>query len=118
VAAAPLVGVGLYGLLAYIVTQRRPEIGLRMALGAQPAQVGKLIARQTVVMGIIGIICGLGATLAIGPLIRSLLYAVSPLDPVSIAAAVLLVVATAAAGTAIPALRATHIDPMEALRYE
>jgi len=116
--ASLLVGVGIYGLLAYVVTQRRPEIGLRMALGAQPAQVGKLIARQTLAMTVVGIITGLVAAFAVAPAIRSLLYAVSPQDPRSLVAAVILVALTVAAGTIFPALRATRVDPMVALRYE
>jgi predicted permease len=117
-AAALLVSVGIYGLLAYVVTQRRREIGVRMALGAEPAQIGKLIARQTFAMTLVGIIAGLVAAFAVAPAIRSLLYAVSPQDPRSLVAAVILVALTVAAGTIIPAVRATRVEPMVALRYE
>jgi predicted permease len=116
--ASLLVGVGIYGLLAYAVTQRRREIGIRMALGAQPSHIGKLIARQTFAMTVVGIISGLVAAFAVAPAIRSLLYAVSPQDPRSLVAAVILVALTVAAGTIFPAVRATRVDPMVALRYE
>jgi ABC-type antimicrobial peptide transport system permease subunit len=116
--AALLVGVGVYGLLAYSVTQRRREIGIRMALGAQPTHIGKMIARQTLVMTAAGIISGLGAALAAGPAIHSLLYGISPQDPKSLIAAMIFVALTAAAGTIFPAVRATRVDPMVALRYE
>ncbi len=116
--AALLVGVGIYGLLAYVVTQRRREIGVRMALGAEPAQIGKLIARQTFAMTVVGIISGLVAAFAVAPAIRSLLYAVSPQDPRSLVAAAILVALTVAAGTIFPAVRATRVEPMVALRYE
>jgi predicted permease len=116
--ASLLVGVGIYGLLAYVVTQRRREIGVRMALGAEPAQIGKLIARQTFAMTLVGIIAGLVAAFAVAPAIRSLLYAVSPQDPRSLVAAVILVALTVAAGTIIPVVRATRAEPMVALRYE
>jgi len=117
-AAALVGGVGVYRLLAYVGTQRRREIGLRMALGAEPAQIGKLIARQTFAMTVVGIIAGLVAAFAVAPAIRSLLYAVSPQDPRSLVAAVILVALTVAAGTIIPAVRATRVEPMVALRYE
>jgi len=116
--AALLVGVGVYGLLAYVVAQRRREIGIRMALGAQPAHIGKLIARQTLAMTAAGIISGLGAALAAGHAIRSLLYGISPQDPKSLLAAMIFVALTAAAGTVFPAVRAACVDPMVALRYE
>jgi len=116
--AALLVGVGIYGLLAYVVTQRRREIGIRMALGAQPSHIGKLIARQTLAMTAAGIIIGLGATLVAGPGIRSLLYGISPQDSKSLIATVILVALTAAAGTIFPTVRAARVDPMVALRYE
>jgi predicted lysophospholipase L1 biosynthesis ABC-type transport system permease subunit len=117
-AASLLVGVGIYGLLAYVVTQRRQEIGVRMALGAEPAQIVKLIARQTFAMTVVGIIAGLVAAFAVAPAIRSLLYAVSPQDPRSLVAAVILVALTVTAGTIFPAIRATRVEPMVALRYE
>ncbi len=116
--AALLVGVGVYGLLAYVVAQRRHEIGIRMAPGAQPAHIGKLIARQTLAMTAAGIISGLGAALAAGHAIHSLLYGISPEDPKSLIAAMIFVALTAAAGTIFPAVRATRVDPMVALRYE
>jgi predicted permease len=116
--AALLVGVGIYGLLAYVVMQRRREIGIRMALGAQPTHIGKLIARQTLVMTAVGIVVGLGAALAAGYAIQSLLYGISPQDPESLIAAIIFVALTAAAGTVFPVIRATRVDPMVALRYE
>jgi len=116
--AALLVGVGIYGLLAYVVAQRRREIGIRMALGAQPTHIGKLIARQTLAMTAAGIILGLGSALAAGHAIRSLLYGISPQDPKSLIGAVIFVALTAAAGMIFPAVRATRVDPMVALRHE
>jgi len=117
-AAALLVGVGIYGLLAYVVAQRRREIGIRMALGAQPMQIGKLMTRQILALTAIGALGGLGAAFAVGRVFRSLLFGISPQDPGSLVAAVIFVVLTAAAGTALPAARAARVDPMVALRYE
>ena len=116
--AALLAGAGIYGLLAYLVTERMHEIGIRLALGAQPAQIGELITRQTLSMTAVGVTLGLGGALMAGPATRSLLYGISAQDPRSLIAAVLLVSFTAALGTIIPALRATRVDPMVALRYE
>jgi predicted lysophospholipase L1 biosynthesis ABC-type transport system permease subunit len=116
--AALLVGVGIYGLLAYVVTQRRREIGIRMALGAQSVDVLELIAGQTLAMTAAGIMLGLGAALVAGPGIRSLLYGVSPQDPKSLAAATMFVVVVATLATIFPAIRATRVDPTVALRYE
>lgn len=116
--AALLAGAGIYGLLAYVVTERRREIGIRMALGAQPAQIGELIARQTLSMTAVGVTLGLGGALMAEPGIRSLLYGISPQDPRSLIPAVALVSLTTALATIIPALRATRVDPMVALRYE
>jgi predicted permease len=116
--AALLVGVGIYGLLAYLVTQRRREIGIRMALGAQPTQIGKLIAGSTLATTTTGIMVGLAAAFAAGHAIQSLLYGISPQDPESLIAAIIFVALTAAAGTIFPVIRATRVDPMVALRYE
>ena len=116
--AALLAGVGLYGLLAYAVAQRRREIGIRMALGARPAHIGILIGRQTLAMAAAGILLGIGAALAAGPLIRSLLYGLAPSNPKSLLAAATFVAAIAAGAAAIPILRATRVDPSLALRQE
>jgi predicted permease len=116
--AALLVGAGIFGLLAYVVTERRREIGIRMALGAQPLHIGKLIAGQTLAMTAVGVAMGLTGALIAGPGIRSLLYGISPQDPKSLVAAMIFMALTAAVATILPAVRATAVDPMVALRYE
>jgi predicted permease len=116
--AALLVGVGTYGLLAYAVMQRRREIGIRMALGARPRHVARMIGGQTVVMATAGIVAGLGAALLAGRAVGALLYGVSPQDPVSLIAAVFLVVLTAALATMFPVMSATETEPADALRLE
>jgi MacB-like periplasmic core domain/FtsX-like permease family len=116
--AALLAGIGIYGLLAYVVTQRQREIGIRMALGARPSDIAKLIGGQTLIMTAAGAAAGLGfALLAVGA-VRSLLYGVSPEDPKSLAAAIFLVVLTAAMATLFPVLRAVYTEPAQALRQE
>jgi predicted permease len=116
--AALLAGVGLYGLLAFVVMQRRREIGIRMALGAEPTDIAGLTVRQTMVMAVGGIVMGLGAALAAGLLIRSLLYGISPWDSKSLGAAVIFVLFIAAGATVVPALRATRVAPAIALRQQ
>jgi hypothetical protein len=116
--AVLLAGVGLYGVFASALIQRRREIGVRMALGARPRHIGRLFGSEALVMSAIGIALGLGAALAAGPAIRSLLYGISPEDPASLAAAALFVVLVAAMGTAGPARRAVLIDPAAALRQD
>jgi predicted permease len=108
--------VGLYGVISYIVAQRQSEIAIRMALGAQMSQVGRMVVGQSMALAGIGIVIGLVAALATTRVMTSLLFGVSPVDPVlmSLAAVVLLLVA-AAAGYA-PARRASHVDPADALR--
>ncbi len=118
VLATILAAVGLYGVLAYTVAQRTREIGVRMALGADGRRVRRMVLRQVAVMTVIGGVVGIGAAFALARVARSLLYGLSSTDPLVVAmAAVFLAVVAFAAGE-IPALRASRVDPMQALRYE
>jgi len=118
VVAALIAGVGTYGLLAYSVRQRRREIGIRMAIGAQPSDVVKLIASQTLAMTASGIAAGLAGALAAGPILRSLLFGLSASDPASFAAAGVFVALVALLAAIGPGLFATKIRPAEALRCD
>jgi predicted permease len=113
-----LAGVGLYGVLAYSVSQRTREIGIRLALGADPEGVLRMVMRRGLLLALSGIAAGLAISLAASPLIAPLLYRVSPADPVSIAGAALFLIVVAVLASLIPALRATRVDPMVALRQE
>jgi predicted permease len=114
--AVVLAAVGVYGVLAFSVSQRQREIGTRMALGARPMDVLGLVARQGLAMTGLGLVLGLAGALALGRFASSLLFGVTPWDPATLAAvtAVLLVIATFACLR--PARRAAKVDPMEALR--
>ena len=116
--ALGLASVGIYGVMAYLVTQRTQEIGVRMALGAQKRDVLKLVVRKGMALAIIGAAIGLVASLALTRLMRSLLFEVTPTDWLTFvtASAVLLIAALLA--SYIPAHRATKVDPLTALRYE
>jgi len=116
--ATLLAAVGLYGVLAYTVAQRTREFGLRMALGADGASVRGLVLRQVAVMAAIGGFVGLAAAVGIGRAAQSMLFEIAGYDPTVLAVSTtLLALVTLAAGY-LPALRASRIDPMKALRYE
>jgi predicted permease len=116
--AAVLAALGIYGLLAYAVAQRRREIGIRMAVGARPADIGQMIGRQALALVALGVAAGLAAAWEAAPAIRSLLYGVTPSDGISMGAAAAFVMAISALATAIPAGRATRVEPASALRDE
>jgi len=116
--ALVLATMGLYGVIAYIASQRTPEIGVRMALGARRTDVIRLIVRQGATYAGIGIGIGLVAAFALTRFLASLLYGVGAMDPVSFAATALVLFATALAASSIPAQRAARVDPMQALRHE
>lgn len=114
--AAVLTAVGLYGVLAYVVAQRRREIGIRMALGARSVNIRVLVGREAIAMVVGGMALGLGAAVASAQWVSSLLYGVAPLDPSSLAAGTVFVALVAAVAIAIPVERATSIEPAAALR--
>jgi ABC-type antimicrobial peptide transport system permease subunit len=116
--ALGLASVGLYGVMAYAVTQRTREVGIRMALGAKRGDVVRMIVRESLVPVLIGMLIGLVAALALARLIASLLYGVAPSDPALIALAAAAMLAVALLAAAIPARRAGRVAPMTALRYE
>jgi ABC-type antimicrobial peptide transport system permease subunit len=118
VVAAFLAGIGTFGLLSYAVRQRRREIGIRMALGARAGNVATLVARETLVMTVSGVIVGAAAAIPAASAMRSLLYGMSPNDPFSFAAAGLFVTLVAAIATVAPVLSATRVQPAEALRLD
>jgi predicted permease len=118
VAALGLAGVGLYGLLAYLVAERRQELGVRLALGATPRDLFTLVVGQGLTLTGIGLAIGMAASLLLSRAISSLLYRTSPLDPVALIGVTLVLLATAAAACAAPARRAARADPMLALRAE
>jgi putative ABC transport system permease protein len=117
-AALLLTATGLYGVLSYVVSQRRREVGIRVALGAQPRQVIELVAKQGLLPVAIGIAAGLGAALAAARLLTAGLYEMSPSDPLMYASVTGLLVLTAIAAVAVPARRAATVDPVTALQEE
>src|SRR5690348_10505593 len=116
--ATLLASIGLYGVLAYTVAQRTREIGLRMALGAAPARVRAMVLRQVGTMTAVGGAIGLAAAVSAGRAASSLLYQLKGYDlQVLVGAAVILSAVAFVAGL-VPAHRASHVEPMRALRYE
>ena len=118
VLATLLAAVGLYGVLAYSVAQRTREIGVRMALGASSRAVQGMILRQVGLMTLIGGAIGVAAAIALGRGAESLLYELKGWDPLVIATAAVLLTVVALGAGLVPALRASRVDPMQALRYE
>jgi predicted permease len=110
--------VGIYGVIAYSVAQRTREVGIRIALGAPLRAVTALFVRQGLATSSVGALCGLTAALALTPLMKSLLFEVSPADPTTYVAASATLVLAAILGSYLPARRATRVDPVEALRAE
>lgn len=113
-----LAGVGLYGVMACTVSQQTRELGIRVALGADAGGVLRMVMRRGLSLALLGIAAGLAISLAATPRIQPLLYRVSPIDPVSFGAAALFLIVVAVLASLIPALRATRIDPIIALRQD
>jgi putative ABC transport system permease protein len=116
--ALVMAAVGIYGVLAYGVSRRTQEIGIRMALGAQTRDVLRLIGREGLVLALIGIGVGLVGALALTRLMSSLLFGVSPTDATTFAVVPVLLAAVALAASYLPARRAARVDPTVSLRYE
>ena len=113
-----LTAIGLYGVMAYVVTQRTHEIGTRMALGAQQTSILRLVMRDAAIVLLVGIAAGLLGSIWITRLVKGLLFGLTPNDPVTMALAIVALVVVALVATYIPARRAMKVDPMVALRYE
>jgi putative ABC transport system permease protein len=113
-----LAAVGIFGVISYSVSRRTRELGIRMALGAQPGSVLSMIMRETLALTLIGIAVGIPCAVATARLITHLLFKVSPYDPATLALVPLVLIAVGALASYIPARRAMRVDPMVVLRYE
>jgi predicted permease len=110
--------VGIYGVIAYVVSQRAGEIGIRLALGAEPRQLARMFLRHGLALSVVGVIVGLVGAAALARAMSSLLFGIEPLDPVAYVSAIGVILAAAALATYVPARRAASIDPIETLRAE
>ena len=113
-----LAAIGIYGLMAYSVEQRTQEIGIRLALGAQASQVKNMVVRQGMVLAMVGVVLGLGASFWLAKLITTFLFGVSARDPLVFGGIPVLLSAVALLAVWLPARRASKVDPLVALRYE
>jgi ABC-type antimicrobial peptide transport system permease subunit len=118
VLATLLAAVGLYGVLAYSVAQRTREIGVRMALGANSGRVGVMVLRQVGMMTLVGGAIGVAGALVLGRATRSMLYQLDATDPLVFVAAIIVLGLVALSAGLVPALRASRVNPTQALRYE
>jgi ABC-type antimicrobial peptide transport system permease subunit len=116
--ALALACVGIYGIMAYTVAQRTNEIGIRLALGAQRGQVRGMVLSEAGSLAVLGMVAGLAIALGLGRLVKSMLYGLQPVDPLSLAGAGCLLTAVALIAGWVPAMRASRVEPMEALRHE
>ena len=113
-----LSAIGMYGVISYLVGRRTREIGMRLALGAEPRQIRRQIVARSAQLAAIGLIIGLGLTLMSTRVLESLLYGVGPRDPLVLSVSMVVLAGVAALASWIPARRASRIDPIEALRME
>jgi ABC-type antimicrobial peptide transport system permease subunit len=117
-AAVLLAVLGIYSVIAFSVASRVQEMAIRMALGSQRSAIVRLVLQSGAKLAVIGCVIGLGGAMAASGLLRSLLFGVSPFDPIMLTLAALCVMVLAVAASGLPALRAASIDPMKALRGE
>jgi ABC-type antimicrobial peptide transport system permease subunit len=116
--ALAIAAIGLYGVLAYSVARRRREIGLRMAIGARPRTIERMFLKESLALLACGVALGLPAALAVTRLVSSMLFGMSPHDPLSIGGALIVLAAVTLCAAYVPAQRAARIDPIVALREE
>ncbi len=116
--AVLLAGIGIYGVVSYSVSQRTQEIGIRVALGARAGDVSRLVLGEGLLLSGLGVAIGLAGAIVFTRVLRSLLFEVTPTDPVTLGSVAVLLLAVSAAATLFPARRATRVDAMVALRYE
>jgi putative ABC transport system permease protein len=110
--------IGIYGVISYSVTQRIHEIGIRIALGAQPKEVFRLVTGEGLRLALIGVAVGFAASLALTRVLHSFLYEISALDPITYVTVGALLVGVGILASFLPARRATRVDPLAALRHE
>ena len=110
--------IGIYGVISYAVSQQRREIGIRLALGAQLSEMTRMFVRHALLVSGVGVLIGLAASVGLMRLMGSLLFGVSPLDPLTYVAVPAVLTAAAAVASYLPARRAAAVDPMETLRGE
>jgi putative ABC transport system permease protein len=113
-----LAAIGIYGVISYAVSERSHELGLRMALGAQPRHVVRLVLGQAMTLSFLGVIIGVAVSLAAAPLLAEFLYGVKPHDVLTLLLVSSLLIAVTFLASYIPARHATAIDPMETLRHD